>query len=80
MIVETIAQLCCNIIYGLFSTFEVFNLPYDLIATLNTILCYGVWVVGADLLLIFASSVALWIGIHFSIGLALWVYDKIPFV
>lgn len=80
MIVEGIARLVSNILITLFSAFEVVSLPLSLINTLYSIIAYGTYIVGADVMLVFASTVVLWWGIHLSIGLALWVYEKIPFV
>ena len=80
MILESVTGLACRILYTLFSTLEVVSLPIDLISTLATILQYGTWVVGADILLLFTGSVALWWGVKASLGIAIWVYEHIPFV
>ena len=78
MIIECICSFACTLLYGLFSTLEFISLPVNLINTLTTILQYGTWVVGSDVLLLFAGSVALWWGVKASIGVGIWVYDKLP--
>lgn len=80
MIVESICSFACSLLSGLFSTLEVLNLPYNLINTLSTILQYGTWVVGSDILLLFTGSVALWWGVKASIGIGVWVYEHIPLI
>ena len=78
MIVEGVCSFACRLLYSLFSALEFVTLPVDLISTLAHILQYGTWVVGADVLLLFTGSVALWWGVKASIGVALWLYDKLP--
>lgn len=80
MIVEGITAFCCFLLENLFVGLDFIMLPFDLINTLTTILQYGVWVVGADILLLFTGSVAIWWGAKLSIGVALWLYEHIPFV
>lgn len=80
MIIEGICSFACTLLYGLFSTLEVISLPFDLINTLAGIMQYGTWVVGADILLLFTGSVALWWGVKASIGVGVWVYEHIPLV
>ena len=78
MIIETVFSWCANFIVGLFSVFEIVHLPLDLISTLYTILCYGVWVVGADVLLLFTGSVMGWLVFKSSVGLIIWLYKLLP--
>ena len=78
MIIETVFQWACNLIVGLFSLFEFVNLPLDMISSLYSILCYGVWCVGADVLALFAASVMGWLIFKSSAGLALWLYKLLP--
>lgn len=80
MILETLVQFCCNLLVGMFSLFEVVSLPLDLINVLFTFISAGVSLVGADILGVFAGSVMLWWSINISIGVGVWVYNKIPFV
>ena len=78
MIIETVFHWACNLIVGFFSVFEFINLPLDVISTLYTILCYGVWVVGSDVILLFTSSVMLWVSFKATVGLAIWLYKLLP--
>jgi len=80
LIIESITGFACRLLYSLFSAFEVLSLPTDLIAVLTTILQYGTWVVGSDILLLFTGSVALWWGVKASLGIAIWVYEHLPFL
>lgn len=80
MISEGIISFCCGIIEHFILALDFISLPFDVINTLTTILQFGVWVVGADILLLFTGSLTLWWGAKLSIGVALWLYEKIPFV
>lgn len=61
-----------------FAGFEIINLPMDTIEVLTTITCYGVWVVGADILAIFTASVLFWWSIKFTVGLLVWLWELLP--
>lgn len=78
MIIEYIFSFACDLIYQLFSGFEVITLPTQLIGTLTTFLEFGVWIVGTDILSMFVASVVLWWGVHLSIGLAVWLWKLLP--
>lgn len=78
MIVENLIDLFFNVLSGLFSGFQFIGLPLDLISTLETILSYGVWIVGADIMALFVASVVFWWGVQMSIGLAVWVWEHLP--
>lgn len=80
MIIEAIINIACNLIGMLFSTLEIIHLPLDIIETLYTILCYGTWVVGADVLLIFAGSVVMWWTAKWTVGFGIWLYEHLPFI
>ena len=53
MIVETIVDIFFNSLLGFFNGLELIGLPFQLINTLSTILVYGVWIVGADIMALF---------------------------
>lgn len=78
MIGELLIDLFLGIFRLLFSAIEFVRLPVDLIGSLSTILAYGNWIVGIDVLGLFVGSVVLWWGVHLSIGIAVWVWDKLP--
>ena len=78
MIIESVFTWATNLIVGLFSAFEFINLPLDFISTLYTILCYGTWVIGSDVLLLVLTSVMGWLTFKASVGLAIWLYRLLP--
>lgn len=78
MIGEALIDLFFGIFRLLFGALEFVNLPTQLISTLSTILVYGNWVVGVDIMALFVGSVVIWWGVHLSIGLAVWVWERLP--
>lgn len=78
MIGEALISLCLGIFRLLFGTLEFIQLPTQIISTLGTILVYGNWVVGVDILSLFVASVVFWWGVHLSIGLAVWLWKMLP--
>lgn len=78
MIGEALINLCLGIFRLLFGTLEFIQLPTQIISTLGTILVYGNWVVGVDILSLFVASVVFWWGVHLSIGLAVWLWKMLP--
>lgn len=78
MIAEGLIDLFFGIFRGLFSTIEFIGLPTQTIQTLTTILVYGNWIVGVDILALFASTVVFWWVFKMSIGLIVWVWEKLP--
>lgn len=78
MITETLIDFVIGIFRVMFGALEFINIPYQLMSTLSTILVYGNWVVGADIMILFVGSVVFWWGVHLSIGLAVWLWDKLP--
>lgn len=78
MIGEALIDLFFGIFRLLFGTFELFSLPTQLISSLSTILVYGNWVVGVDVMALFVGSVVFWWAVHLSIGLAVWLWKMLP--
>lgn len=78
MIVETLLSFACALIQGLFSGFQLVNLPLDLMTVLLDIFCYGVWVIGADLMAIVISTITGWLVFKFGAGLVLFVWRLLP--
>lgn len=78
MIGEALVDLCFGIFRLLFGSLEFLALPTQLISTLETILVYGIWIVGVDIMVLFVGSVVLWWGVHLSIGLAVWLWKMLP--
>ena len=63
-----------------FGLIDVFSLPTDLVSTLYSIICYGTWVVGSDVILLCTGCITFWIGVRVSAGLAIWCYEHLPFI
>ena len=80
MITEFLLSGGSAIIRFIFGLIDVFEIPSDLVSVLYSILCYGTWVVGSDVLLLCTGCFTFWIGIRMSVGLAVWVYDHLPFI
>lgn len=78
MIGEILIDLFLNVFRLLFGAFEVVNLPTQVISTLSTILVYGNWVVGLDIMVLFATCIVFWWGFYATAGLAVWVWDRLP--
>lgn len=78
MIGELFIDLFFGIFRILFGAFEIFNLPTQAISALETILVYGNWIVGVDIMALFVGSVVFWWGIHTSIGLVVWLWKLLP--
>ena len=54
--------------------------PIDMISVLTPILAYGNAIVGLDIILIVIGSFIFWGAVKGSLGLALFLYEKIPFI
>ena len=78
MIGELLIDLFLGLFRVLFGAIEFVNLPFQLINSLSTILAYGNWIVGIDVMGLFVGSVVLWWGVHLSIGIAVWVWKMLP--
>lgn len=79
MIVETLVGIFLESISGALSGFEMIGLPMQAISALETIICYGIWVVGADIMSIFASMVVFWWALKFTVGAIIFVWELLPF-
>lgn len=78
MIVETLLGFAATLIQGLFSGLQILTLPLDFMTVLLDILCYGVWVIGADLVGIVFANIVFWLGLKFSIGLVIFIWRLLP--
>lgn len=79
-----ILEFLINIFVGLVTTAlgavggSTFTLPLDAVIALKTVLAYGNYVVGVDLLLIMATMVMFWTLVKLTIGFVLWVWKLLP--
>ena len=78
MVVETLVDLFLNFVMFAFESFNFFELPLSLISTLSNILAYGTWIIGIDVMALFVGSVVSWWTIHMSIGLIVWIWERLP--
>lgn len=78
MIGEALIDFFFNILRWAFSGMEFVALPTQLINTLSTITVYGVWIVGADIMALFVASVIVWWVIPMSVGLIIWLWERLP--
>ena len=78
MIVEGLLGLVTSLLFGLFSGFEAVKLPLELLGVLSTLLQYGVWVVGADIMALVFSSLFFWWGLKFTVGIVVWLWELLP--
>lgn len=77
-----IGELLIDMFFGIFrvafSGIEFVGLPYQFVNSVATIFAYGNWVVGTDILAIFAATVVFWWVFHMSIGLIVWLWKLLP--
>lgn len=78
MIVQNVVDLFFSVLGMAFSGLEIIGLPLQYINTLQTILVYGVWVVGADIMALFVSMVVGWWTIKLAVGLVVWLWELLP--
>lgn len=78
MILETLINIFCVMLDGLLAGFEYIQIPKQGIEALATVTAYGSYVVGADLLLCFASVVATWMLMKITVGVGLFIWRLLP--
>ena len=79
MIIEFFINMFVAFLDTLISAVSMVTLPIDMISAITTVSAYGSWVVGSDLLLIFATCVFTWTTVKIAIGLVLFVWRLLPF-
>lgn len=78
MILETLINVFCAMLDGLLSGLSLVQIPVQGIQVLATVTGYGSYVVGADLLLCFASVVSAWMLFKLVVGIGLFVWRLLP--
>ena len=78
MIAEILIHFAVSVFSVLLDGLDFFSIPTDLISVLGTVCVYGNWIVGADLLLLFAGCVVFWTGAKISWGTLAYIWDKLP--
>ena len=56
------------------------SIPIDSINVLSPILAYGNAIIGIDMIGIIIGNFIFWITLKATVGLVLWLYEKIPFI
>lgn len=79
MILEFLMNLTFNFLSGVLDLFTAFDLPLDTIQALATFCSYGSYIVGSDLLILFATSVLTWISLRITVGFLIFVWRCLPF-
>lgn len=78
MIIETLINFAVGIFSAIISGLNFFSIPTDFIKILATFCVYGNWIVGADILLLFAGCIASWFSIKISLGIVLFIWEELP--
>lgn len=78
MIIESLINFAVTLFSGIISGLNFFSIPSDLVNTLATICVYGNWIVGADILLLFAGCIATWFSLKMSLGIVLFFWEELP--
>ena len=78
MIVEFFINLVTGFITSALSAAQVLTIPSDIAGALSTFMAYGNYVVGGDLLLLFATSVTTWMGLKLTVGVILFFWRLLP--
>lgn len=78
MIIEFLINGVVSLFSGLISAVSLVSLPSDLITSLSTVISYGSWIVGSDLMLTFATCIYVWTGLRITIGLVTFIWKMLP--
>ena len=78
MIVDGLLNLTMWFIELLFSGFSAISLPINLVSVLVTILKYGAWVIGSDLVVIIFTTIIFWLTFKLGAGLILFIWRLLP--
>ena len=78
MIVETLLHFAATTIQNLFSGLQFVTLPLDFLTVLLDIMCYGIWVIGADMAGIVLANIVFWMATRFTIGLVIFIWRLLP--
>lgn len=78
MILEFLINIVVTLLSGFISGVSLASIPVDMIKALQTVCAYGSWIVGADLLLVFASCVFVWTGVRIASGIVVFIWKMLP--
>lgn len=78
MIVENTCAIILNLFINSLDGVSFVGVDPALLEPLTEILIYGIWVIGADLVAIFAASVVTWWTVKFIVGGIVWIWELLP--
>lgn len=78
MIIEFFVTIVTNLLTSALSAAQVLTIPSDVAGALSTFMAYGNYVVGGDLLLLFATSVTTWMTLKLTVGVVLFIWRLLP--
>lgn len=78
MILEVLISFFTNFILGLLDLISLVSLPVDAVQVLQTFCVYGSYIVGRDLLMLFASLVFTWTAAKLSVGVGIRLWEMLP--
>ena len=79
LIFQPLIDLLCNIIVTALTAVNLVTIPANGIQAIATVASYGNYIVGADLMLVFASMVLGWMTLKMTVGLILFIWRLLPF-
>lgn len=78
MIVEGLVGLAMNFLEMIFSGFNLVTIPVDISSTLLTVLGYGAWIMGADMVALVFTTILGWLMFRFVAGVLIFVWRLLP--
>lgn len=78
MITDSLINFFFEFTGPLLTVFSLFPIEYTDLTPIFSIIKFGNWVVGSDMLITFASMVYFWWTVRLSLNLILWLYEHIP--
>ena len=78
MILTVLLNFTVNCFCGLLNGLKILSLPVDMISALFTIIKYGNYIVGTDLMLIIFGSIMGWLTIRTTVGVVLFIWRLLP--
>lgn len=79
MILEGLINMFVSFLLALLDTLSILTLPLDMITVLHEFCVYGSYVVGSDLLMLFASLVFMWTTAKLAVGIGIRLWELLPF-
>lgn len=78
MIFEILINVFVDFLLDLLDGINLISLPIDTVEMLTEYCIYGSYVVGSDLLLLFASTVFSWTSIKLLVGFGIRIWELLP--